>query len=501
MGTTNKSYTARVQGCIEILMDAGTDRYGGTQTPVLASILDVESRTCPEYPQALDEEWRVVRRGRRNPAGANLLSDNSLLRTMVLLSRITGIHRYGDFARNYAEYYMTHFVDEKGFFWWGWHRHVDLYMDRMDGHDGNPHEIHAINCIDWDWLWAVNEEAVVREIEAIWQWHVINKKTGEINRHGDGQPGCDFSMSAGAFIEAFAFLFARTADTKWLDRALLLEDYFWARRDQGTGLFPDRPNAGIDRFDGRSFLTSITGLYCHSLLKAFRLTNETVFRDHAITILRAYAELGYDNETGKFWGALRLDGTPYLGPRILEGYAMYEPRGHLDLWSPYSAGYQHSIYTAQIYAYAYELTGDSVLLSAAERFADWMKRTPPGSIETPSTWYSAYSEGPGREGTHAGKYGRSISFLLHLCLATGEQGYLAHGRALADTAVEKLSHDGLFRGHPAKPYYEAMDGVGYLLYALLQLDQILERPEVGLYEHVFPIDIDGQTILMDMDNW
>ena len=30
---------------------------------------------------------------------------------------------------------------------------------------------------------------------------------------------------------------------------------------------------------------------------------------------------------------------------------------------------------------------------------------------------------------------------------------------------------GLIRGHACKPYYESIDGVGYLLYALLQLDQ------------------------------
>jgi hypothetical protein len=52
---------------------------------------------------------------------------------------------------------------------------------------------------------------------------------------------------------------------------------------------------------------------------------------------------------------------------------------------------------------------------------------------------------------------------------------LDNARALADESIEKLYHKGLFRGHPAKPYYEAMDGVGNLLYALLELDQILEN--------------------------
>ena len=68
------------------------------------------------------------------------------------------------------------------------------------GHLGDPHEIQAIHCIAWDKLWAVNPAAVRKEIEAIWQWHVIDKQIGEVNRHGDGQPGCDFAMSAGACL-------------------------------------------------------------------------------------------------------------------------------------------------------------------------------------------------------------------------------------------------------------------------------------------------------------
>jgi hypothetical protein len=49
----------------------------------------------------------------------------------------------------------------------------------------------------------INQKVVKNMIEAIWQCHVLDKKTGEINRHNDGKRGCDFSMSAGAYIEAF----------------------------------------------------------------------------------------------------------------------------------------------------------------------------------------------------------------------------------------------------------------------------------------------------------
>lgn len=503
-------YAAYVEKCMDILLEHGTDRYGKTQSPMLVSILDVETRTCPENPEALDERFRVTRRERRNPAGSNLLTDQPVLKTMYALSAITGNRGYADFADRYAGYVMENLVDEQGFFWWGWHRHYDVFKDSREGHNPNrakwggsvfPHEIHAINAIAWDRLWALNKDAVTNEIEAIWKWHVIDKESGEINRHGDGNKGCDFTMSAGAFIEAFVFMYAQTKEQQWLDRAELIASYNWSRRDPKTNLLPERPNAGRDRFDGGRFVTANTGLYCHALLKAYEITGEAGFRDQAVAYLMAYATFGYDEQTGKFWGALKMDGTPVPGPRVKDGYAQYEPRGHLDLWEPYVAGYQYAIYTAQTYAYAYQLTGEPVFLKAAERFAAWIKKTPPGTSESANTWYDDYANGPGREGTYAGKYGRTISFLLHLYSVTGARGYLEDARSMADTAIEKLYHKGLFRGHPAKPYYEAMDGVGYLLYALLQLDQVLGASESVVGAKAIVVGNERRKTVMHLDNW
>ena len=509
-------YASYVEECIDILMEHGTDRYGDVHTPMLVTILAVDTRTCPEVPEKLDEYFRVTRRGRRSPGGSNLLTDQATLKSMYLLSAITGRKEYADFADRYAGYVMKNLVDEQGFFWWGWHRHYDVFKDSREGHNPNrakwgenviPHEIHAMNGILWDRLWAVDKNAVTKEIEAIWRWHVIDKETGEPNRHGDGNRGCDFTMSGGAHIEAFAFMYSRTNDRRWLDRAGLVADYFWKQRDPKTNCLPERPNAGRGRFDGGSFVTSTTGLYCHSLLNAYEMTKEARFRDHALAYLKAYAKLGYDEKTGKFWGALKMDGTPIPGPRVYtdnidsaEGYAAAQPRGHLDLWGPYVARYQYPIYTAQAYAYAYHLTNAPDMLKAAERFAAWIERTPPGTVETENTWYRSYSEGPGRQGTYADKYGRTISFLLHLYVVTCEQGYLDNARALANESIEKLHHNGLFRGHPAKPYYEAIDGVGNLLYALLELDQALRDPQAAATRKaIVAMDGERQTVI-DPDN-
>lgn len=466
-----RPYRDYVRSSLDVLVAHGMDRYGEIHAPIFVSILDVSTRECPRNPAALDEAWRVTRRDRRNPAGANLLTDQPLIDVLHRMTQRTGDSKYAEAADACIRYYLDHLVDEKGFLWWGWHRHYDVFTDKMTGHSGNHHEIHAISDICWDRLWAVNREATRKEIEACWRWHVIDKETGQVNRHGDGRRGCDFAMSAASFIDAFTFLHEKTQDEVWLERARLLEAYYHQRRNPDTDLFPDRPNAGADRFDGAAFVTSITGCYCRGLMNAWARSGAERFRDHAADYLLAYDRYAYDANTGTYYGALRLDGTVIPGPRTVGDYAQYEPRGHLDLWEPYVAGYQYALYTAEAFARAYDLTRRPELLTAAERFAAWLDRTPPGTVETEKTWYSPYTNGPGKQGTYAGKYGRAIFLYLKLHELTDKPAYLARARQMADTAIDKLYVNRLFKGHPAKPYYEAMDGVGFLLQALLALDE------------------------------
>lgn len=466
-----RSYLEYVRECVDLLIQHGTDRYGSVHSPMLMNILDVRTRECPAEPLELDERFRVTRRGRRGPSGGNLYADLPTIAAIVRLSRATGDDRYRHFAAKSANHTMTELVDDKGLFWWGWHRHYDARRDVMTGHAGNHHEIH-VQRVGWPFLWEVNPRAVRRQIEAIWQWHVIDKTTGEVNRHGDGNRGCDFAMSAGEMIAAFAFLHTKTNDAKWLDRAKLLAGYYWERRNEQTNLIANRPNAGMDRFDGSHFDTSITGFLCRGLLDAHEYTGDPVFCEHALAYLQAYAKLGYDAESGKYWGCLKLDGTSEPGPRVVGSYAQYEPRGHIDLWQPYAAGYEHPIHTALIYARAYEVTGDELMLEAAKRWAESIRAGLPATSCLKKTWYGGYAEQWAPHGTYAGKYGRTISFFCHMRRLTKDEQYGRLAQEVATEAISRLYYQGMFRGHPAKPYYESIDDVGDLLMGLLELHEL-----------------------------
>lgn len=469
-----RRYVDYARECIDLIMRYGTDRYGKVHSPILMNIVDVRDRSCPADPLPLDERWRVVRRGRRGPGGANLYVSQPTIRAVDALTSVTGERKYTEFVDKSLDYYLTNLVDKNGLLWWGFHRHYDAHKDVMTGHSGNHHEIHIQQAI-WPILWRANRRAVTREIEAVWKWHVIDKKTGEINRHADGHRGCDFAMTGGEILYSFAFLYSQTKDAKWLDRAKLLADYYWTRRDSETNLVANRPNAGRDRFDGSHIDTSVVGLFCQRLLASYVLTHEPFFREQALVYLKAHARLGYDDKAKQFWGSLNLDGSPVPGPRVSSGYAGYEPRGHIDMWEPYIAGYECPIYAAQTCAHAHKLTQDKVMLETAAKWFGCIRRVWPPRRCNGKAWYAEYARDWAPHGTYAGLYGRTISFALRMHDLTKDPAYLEFARTAAKEAVSKLYYRGMLRGHPLKPYYEEADGVGYLLNALIQLDQMIKK--------------------------
>lgn len=468
----DRRYLNYVIEAAEVLMDEGIDRYGEvTDDHLLVSVMDARSRKAVS-PKAADEKWRVDRRGRRSPDGHNFLHDQDTLRVLRTLSELTGEEKYVRFADGYTRS-ATALTDENGLFWWGWHRHYDVRTDRKIESDGGHHEIHSITHPDWRYLLQTNPEATRLQIQQMWERHVVDKNTGEINRHDTGTPGRAFIMSSGAFIEAFAAMYAETGEQIWLDRAKLLANYNWRRRHPETDLLADAPNVEA-RWDGTRATTTLPGLYAPSLLIAWQHTGEETFREQALAYLKAYARHAYDPKAEVFRGSLQLDGTPVPGPRLSDGsYAQYEPRGAVDIWNPYVLGYEHPLAAAQAYARAYVLSGDEVMLETANQWGELIRANLPATRIRDDAWYADFANEYAVHGAHAQNYARAILFFVDLFEATNEGSYLDTARQIANEAIANLWYEGIFRGHQAKPYYEAVDGVGLLMDALVRLDQAI----------------------------
>jgi len=505
-----------VSHSLDTLIARGTDHYGEVHSPMLMSVLDVHTLESPpepeEYGSLVRLEGRLHRRGER---GSNLWNDQPTLRAMYLLSQLTEDPQYRKAADKYIAYTFEHCQSPKNLLYWGSHVHWDCFKDRPGG-DRNgqgPHEI-LINHAQWEEMYRIAPQAVQEEIDAIWQWHVHDKKTGEHNRHDDNAPGRDFSFSGGSFLTAFAFMHQATGEEHYLKKAKLVADWHYQHRDPTTHLPPEAPCLANqkDGLYGRTFMNSITGPHTAALLYAYELTGDQHFLDIAVSNLKAYDKYGWDNSLKTYLGMLNLDGTPTTIEDVpatmrsqVVGYSPGDPDpeysvppiGPVVVWQTTIYPLEFPIASAQSAIYAYNLIEkeggpeEKVLLRSAKRWAKVIEEHLP-PIAGRTFHNTLRQKLPGLDklgGTYAGNYGRAISFYVHLYRATDNQKYLDLATRLAKDAVEKLYVEktfterdgtsttyGLFRGHPAKPYYEAVDGVGLLLVALLELD----HPELQL---------------------
>ena len=473
----DRTYLSYATEVLNNLITHGTDRYGTVQSDLLVSNLNVRTKSNPTAAAlgAADEAWRVERRQRRAPGGANFLHNQAVYSAIKRASVVTSDATYSDFVDSNFNWALTNLVDSNNMFWWGYHRHYDVHTEARIS-DGDVHEMHFVDVPLWEAMWAQNPTAVRQEIEAIWDRHVVNKSTGQINRH-DLPGGLSFITSSGSFIDACAFLSSKlTGNDKrlWWERARLLANYNWNDRNPTTNLLAHTPNE-TSRWDGLRSATTTPAVYVPALLRVYEFTGDTLFRDQALAYLESWTQYAYDSESGSFWGSLELDGTPVPDPWAPSGYPQFEPRGLIDLWAPEFITAQHNPDTAKAYAKSYQTLGDPDLLETAEKWVALVRKNLPATQSREDTWYASYSQNWAPQGTYAEHYGHLIDFFVTLYEETIENHYLMSARTLAQESISVLWFDGLLRGHPNKPYYEAVDGVGFLLLSLIELSAPMEN--------------------------
>ena len=476
-------YRKIVEQCAGNLLEHGTDRYG-VETPMLMSIVDIHTQESPQEPPVPDALIRSEgRMHRKNPGGADLWDDQALLRVLYSLSRQTGDGKYAAAADRYIAAYFERARKPNGMLAWGSHIYYDAYKDAPggDGDGAGPHEILVI-CPEWDEMYRVTPDRVREEIEGIWEWHVVDKETGLHNRHDDKNVGCDFAFSGGEFLYAFASLYKESKDPKYLEWAKIVASRHWNARNTETNLAPDAPSTG-DRYDAHHCFTTVSGPHAALLLKAYEATGDAYFKDIALAYIRAYDQYGWDAEAHQYRAMLALDGTPVMSQEESDdAYDVWKPVGYIDIWRVVMFSYEFPIAAAQTAVYAYEVTGDEAALTSARHWAENIRASlPPGMGRR---WAKeideAMPEAKSLGGTYAENYGRAISFFLHLHYVTGDDADLQTARDLAKEAVAKLSENGWLKGHPAKPYYDTTDGVGFLMYALLELAQYPDKMPANL---------------------
>lgn len=168
---------------------------------------------------------------------------------------------------------------------------------------------------------------------------------------------------------------------------------------------------------------------------------------------RCRPHYGYDASTGRYFGHLRVaDGTPVPAAKTTP----FQPGAYASLWDPLFPAHDYPLAFAETCAVLDACTGQAEYRQAVGRWVDQIAAEMPANN--------------GR-GAYAEHDGRAIHFLLRAAeVFPRDERPRQLAESLADEAVRTLWAGEMFRTHPGEGRYDAVDGAGYLLLALMELE-------------------------------
>ena len=429
-------YLGYARSFMDTMIAKGTDIYGDTDTPMFVSILLLSSQ---EHPGIVLPAIEGQRQGDRAPFGGNLQHDLPLLDAMQHMSALTGDDTY----REAAVAYLRHFLDNcartpTGIWPWGEHAHCD-FRTNTPGH--NTHEYLGAPSIDfWELAWQLNSDAVTAHASGLIN-HVVNLNTFEFCRHASimeplpvprpEDPGfLDFPRHGGFFLQTWAFAYSKSGDAQYLEWIEGLLDHH-ENTVLDSGLLPGC-SPGSSRPTGASLGSTFSCAL--SMLESVPL----------------------------------LEGTETAGrvERIALGYidAVAEQSRIANSEPRFTAAYGAGALAGSVmnYIHAYRLTGD-------ERF--------PPMARAVAERYADLDEIPEVRNTPAQVFGSIVNLMLDMHELDGDPRWVEAAESYAQTGIERLYYDGLFRGATELWYYESELWVSNLVYALARLHAITEDTE------------------------
>lgn len=165
-------YLEAVTHFADNVLEYGQDRYGDIHSPLLADGINVKTGEPVRW-EYKNNTWII----------SNLASQQNLMRTFVGLSALTGDQKYRDRAAEIISYMYDNHTDKQGLLYWGGHQFVDL--ETMENQfKGRPHELKN-NYPFYEFMWEVDPHATRKLLQAIWNTHILDWRTLDLNRHGE----------------------------------------------------------------------------------------------------------------------------------------------------------------------------------------------------------------------------------------------------------------------------------------------------------------------------
>jgi len=472
-----RGYLKPVRAHLEKRIECGTDVYGAEKTPMWMASLDTKTGRYPDAPFA--RIGQRVYREIASPMGSTIYWDQPELVAACAMTGLTGDPGFKKAVDDYVKSFLERGIDENGLFEWGNHRYYDAYTDKVVRFGGGPHEIRPLTPA-WEIFWAIAPEATEREIRQSGIRHLFDPAAGGFDRHDDGKKGCAFLEAGGVLVESLCWLARKTDDPSLVETALRIARFSFENRDRGTGLLENNPT--VTRWDKKVCTTEV-GLWSGSLLRAADTSGKAEFSQMADEAMAAYLRYGYDPKAREYYGQVQVkDGAPHIAkPKSgdLSGNYRYKhdgskkgdddfPAYHSEMWNALFPWHDYPMVFAETCVDLYRRTKAPHYREAVDRWVGVVKQHP-----APTTALDGL-------GAYAELFGRAIQFLTDAGATFDNPEYTAQARKLADASIDTLFAHGMFRSHASEDRCDAVDGVGYLLLALIYLETGKKPDYLGL---------------------
>ena len=425
------------------LLRHARDTYGPTHTPLFVCQLDIDAKRLPRSDSTL---YAPANRGGAGPRMNNLQFDFGLVRFLDALSRVTGNSQYSDAVTEYLSYYFAELPDEgperaRGLWPWGDHRGYDVVRDEIIG---GAHEFKR-DWPPWGRFWQVDSKAVRREIEGLARHIYDRSKSWGFSRHFPSGHTYTHSMpsSGGAYVAAWAFLYEKTGEGKYLEWAEGLRDYFWRIRDQDTDLLaahPADPAYPANMQHHRMSLRALRTEYMGQLIDFGPLLLRTAevlgpeegpeFRRQGLAYIRSFATRMDIQADGSFYATFDLDTGAPLFARVKpsQGWTFVPQMSEKYNWGNRVLPLRAPI----TLAFSYKMTGADDL----RRYFDRLQ--PLFDLE-----YFADPTAERRD-IPAGLMAQAITAFMNMYQGSGEISYLEKAHILARYAMQHYYVSGWF---------------------------------------------------------
>lgn len=448
-----------ITSSIDLLVNAAAKHHG-----LIPSILDRRTgEMLADLPPAIPGQ----RDGDRSHLGSNLIHDEALLKTMLVLDETEDRPDFTEAADRYLHRFATHCTNTPtGIFPWGEHAYWHLKDDAVGNsyllrnRPGDPPVTHDHLRQAPLWLWqklhAINSDAVYRFGEGLdghWSEGEPTEIEEEYIRHAyvmdpvpykRGARSCDFPRHGGFYIFDWAFAYAQSGRKDFADRIRRMLDYWWDKRDDlGLLLIESRSPEEDENFyqvnaPGQTLSLGV------SLLESVPLVEP---KDAELAKLMA--------ERGKTY----IDGF-FNAPHDLDDrvFALLSKRGTnalkqaMPIWGSVYGVWPAS-YVALTCLCGYRITSD-------QRLLDWALAVGEGYASEPF---------PDDVAVPAMDAGLGLGLLADLYDVTEDRTWRDRGLALAEVLQSVYCDETLPRGAAGIDWYESQMGPSFLIHGLARI--------------------------------